>query len=215
MTLNEESNPMITKSYGFAEIAVTDPEAYKDYIARSGPAVAAAGGRFLVRGGDPRVVEGGRSAARIILVEFDAPDGADRFYQSPPYQDALPYRLRTASSHYYFLQGSGVADADRVPAASDQPRGYVFAEVYPQDLERYMEYPKLSTPIAARFGGRFIVRGGAPRVAEGDRSPQRIVIAEFPTARAAHDFYWSPEYQEALAYRQRYSTGHVYLLTGA
>jgi hypothetical protein len=47
------------KGYVYAEIEVTHPDEYRaEYMSRSGPAVAAFDGRFVVRGGAATVVEG-------------------------------------------------------------------------------------------------------------------------------------------------------------
>ena len=46
------------KGYLFAEIEITDPEIYRHYMPRVEAAVAAYGGRFIVRGGDMRVARG-------------------------------------------------------------------------------------------------------------------------------------------------------------
>ncbi len=201
------------KGYCLAEITVNDPEAYKDYMARSGPAVAAGGGRFLVRGGSPEVIEGDRKVTRVALLEFPSVEQAHSFYRGEKYQEAIPYRQRSASCHYTILTGN--APVNTTSRSEGSGKGYVYAEMHPTDMEKYMEYPKLSTPIVQKFGGTFIVRGGTPNIVEGDREPGRVVIAEFDSPARAREFYYSPEYQEALKWRQRYAVSHLYLLTGA
>jgi uncharacterized protein (DUF1330 family) len=199
--------------YCLAEITVTDPEAYKDYMARSGPAVAAAGGRFLIRGGQPEVIEGDRHVTRLVLVEFPSAEAAFGFYQGAQYREVIPYRTRAASCHYTILSGNDPANV--AGRSGGGGKGYVYAEMHPTDLEKYMEYPKLSTPIVREYGGIFIVRGGQPKIMEGDRPPGRVVIVEFASPQRAREFYHSPEYQEALKYRQRHANSHLYLLQGA
>ncbi len=198
--------------YCLAEITVHDAHAYQDYLAKSAPAVAAAGGRFLVHGGSPEVIEGDRRLTRVALLEFPSVEQAQDFYQGTAYQEAIALRQRAASCHYTILTGN-----DPENMSTHQPgfnKGYVFAEVHPTDLEKYMEYPKLSTPIVQQYGGTFIVRGGAPSIVEGDRKPGRIVITEYDSPQRARAFYYSPAYQEALKWRLRYSRSHLYLLTG-
>jgi uncharacterized protein (DUF1330 family) len=94
------------KSYCFVEIDITDPVAYSDYMKRSTPAVQMFNGRFLVRGGNPVVVEGNRNPKRVVIVEFDGEDTARRFYDSPQYQEAAKYRIRASTANYYLLEGA-------------------------------------------------------------------------------------------------------------
>ncbi len=198
--------------YCLADIAIDDPEAYQLYMARSTPAVEAAGGRFIVRGGAPEVLEGDRPVSRVALVEFPSVAQARAFYEGAPYQEALGFRQRAARCHYSLLTGNDPANtAQRRPGGG---KGYVWAEMHPTDMDKYMEYPKLSTPVVQQFGGTFIVRGGAPQVLEGDRPPGRVVIVEFDSPERARAFYHSPAYQEALKWRVRYARSYLCLLTG-
>ncbi|GGG39729.1 hypothetical protein GCM10010964_29120 [Caldovatus sediminis] len=95
------------------------------------------------------------------------------------------------------------------------PKGYIFAEIEVTDPATYEQYRPLAAAAIAAHGGRYLVRGGEPRALEGDRSPKRVVVLEFDSPEQAEAFYRSPQYQEALAIRQRSSKGHLYLLTGA
>ncbi|HLT28022.1 MAG TPA: DUF1330 domain-containing protein [Zeimonas sp.] len=78
---------------------------------------------------------------------------------------------------------------------------YVIADVKVSDPERYKEYMALSPAAIEAAGGRFLVRGGAHEVLEGDWRPTRMVMAEFPDMAAARAFYDSARYREARAKR--------------
>jgi uncharacterized protein (DUF1330 family) len=78
---------------------------------------------------------------------------------------------------------------------------YIIAQINVTDPQKYQEYAKLAGPAGAKYGGRFLVRGGAKTELEGNIPYQRIVINEFPSVEAAKRFYHSPEYQEARAKR--------------
>ena len=67
---------------------VTDTAALAAYAQLAGPALTAAGGRFLVRGVPAAVKEQGE-AMRTVLIEFDSLDAALSAYNSPAYQEAL------------------------------------------------------------------------------------------------------------------------------
>ena len=94
------------KGYLFAEIAITDPETYQQYMPLAAAAIAAFGGRFLIRGGDADVVEGGREVKRTVLVEFESIERAREFYHSPQYQAAAEVRQRASTGHVYLLTGA-------------------------------------------------------------------------------------------------------------
>ena len=68
----------------------------------TGPLAAASiaefGGRYAVRGGDPKVLEGDGPPPRSVLLEFDSPERAMEWYNSPQYQAALQIRLRSAKT---------------------------------------------------------------------------------------------------------------------
>jgi uncharacterized protein (DUF1330 family) len=67
---------------------VRDLEALAGYARLAGPALHAAGGRFLARGLPARVYEGGLEQ-RIVLIEFDSVAQAIAAHDSPGYQQAL------------------------------------------------------------------------------------------------------------------------------
>ena len=74
---------------------------------------------------------------------------------------------------------------------------YIIAQINVTDPAKYQEYAKLAGPATLKYGGRFVVRGGAKSVLEGEVPYQRIVVTEFPDVEAAKRFYASPEYQAA------------------
>jgi len=98
------------KGYFFAEIEITDPEIYRHYMPLAEAAVAAYGGRYIVRGGDMRVLEGNRPVRRAVILEFDSPQQAEAFYRSPQYQEALALRLQSSTGHAYLLTGNNTSE---------------------------------------------------------------------------------------------------------
>ncbi len=78
---------------------------------------------------------------------------------------------------------------------------YMIVEVETTDEALMAEYRKHTPGLVAKFGGKFIVRGGKTREIEGGWSPQRLVVLEFPDYAAAERFYDSPEYKPVLDMR--------------
>jgi uncharacterized protein (DUF1330 family) len=92
---------------------------------------------------------------------------------------------------------------------------YIIADIQVTDPVAYDDYRPLAAASIARFGGRFIVRGGKVDLLEGEPQPERIVVIEFPDADTARRWYQSEEYQAALKIRQAASRGRVLLVEGA
>ena len=80
---------------------------------------------------------------------------------------------------------------------------YVISEVEMLDETQGRRYRELAAGSIARHGGRYLVRGAAPVVAEGNwPASVRIVIVEFPSMERLRAWYASADYAEALAVRQ-------------
>lgn len=77
---------------------------------------------------------------------------------------------------------------------------YWIGHVTVTDPTAYEVYRRANAAAFAKYGARFLVRGGAQDVVEGTMRPRTVVI-EFPDLTAAQDCYHSPEYQSAKALR--------------
>ncbi len=80
---------------------------------------------------------------------------------------------------------------------------YVIVEMTVTDPVAIEDYRKLAGAAVARYGGRFIVRGGRTEAFDGDWHPQRIIVLEFPSLEGARKWHASPEYQAACEIRDR------------
>ena len=92
---------------------------------------------------------------------------------------------------------------------------YVIADTHITDQKTYEEYKRRVAPLIAKFGGRFLVRGGKHTVLEGTWRPHRLVVIEFPTMDALDRWYHSPEYAPVLALRQPAATVQLVAVEGA
>jgi uncharacterized protein (DUF1330 family) len=91
---------------------------------------------------------------------------------------------------------------------------YIVVEVDVRDAVRYEDYKRLVPPTLEAYGGRFVVRGGASETLEGDWSPGRVVIVEFPSADKAREWWGSDEYAPAKALRQATADTRMILVEG-
>jgi uncharacterized protein (DUF1330 family) len=80
---------------------------------------------------------------------------------------------------------------------------YLIADVEILDSAGYEDYRRQVTATITAFGGRYLVRGGAHTVLEGDWSPKRCVILEFPNMAQLEAWYDSPAYVPLRAIRER------------
>lgn len=91
---------------------------------------------------------------------------------------------------------------------------YVVNDMEITDPVVFERYRALSPATVALYGGRFLARGGATQVLEGDWSPRRLVILEFPSAEQARAWIDSPEYAPARALRQASARSNLILTEG-
>ena len=92
-------------AYVIVETDINDPEQYEQYKAASPGAVAAGGGRFVVRGGELAVLEGDWNPSRLVILEFPDLEAAKRFYDSPEYEEAKRLREGAASLNMVAVEG--------------------------------------------------------------------------------------------------------------
>lgn len=91
---------------------------------------------------------------------------------------------------------------------------YVIANIEVTNAERYPEYVKLAGSTPARYGGRYLVRGGWAVVKEGDAPVHRLVILEFPSMEQALTWYDSDEYRAARELRHAYARSQITFVEG-
>jgi len=91
---------------------------------------------------------------------------------------------------------------------------YVIADVTVTDPPAMEEYRKQVPATVAKYGGRFLVRGGAHQTVEGDWKPARLVVIEFPSLADARRWYDSEEYRGPKALRMRAGRTSVVIVDG-
>jgi uncharacterized protein (DUF1330 family) len=98
---------MMPKAYWIAVYrSISKPDAVAEYAKLAGPAIAAAGGRFLARGLPAKVYENGVKE-RTVLIEFDSVDKALAAHDSAAYQAALKALGNGADREIRIMEGLG------------------------------------------------------------------------------------------------------------
>jgi uncharacterized protein (DUF1330 family) len=91
---------------------------------------------------------------------------------------------------------------------------YVIVDIVVIDQKMYDEYKLLSPAIVAAYGGKYLARGGKTEVLEGDWTPNRLVILEFPSFEQANSWFNSPEYAHPKEMRQLSTRTNMVVLEG-
>jgi len=91
---------------------------------------------------------------------------------------------------------------------------YVIFDVEIRDPNRYQDFMKKVKPALDEVGARYLARGGAHKVYEGDWTPRRIVLLEFPSVAAWESFYYGPVYQGVKAIRDECSSARLVSVEG-
>ena len=91
---------------------------------------------------------------------------------------------------------------------------YVINDMQVTDPGMLEEYKAISPATVARYGGKFLARGGVCEMLEGDWMPKRLVILEFPDLQAARSWLDSAEYAPARRLRQLASKSNLVVIEG-
>ena len=187
------------KGYWLPQIDVSNMDGYKAYMAATPPAHEKYQGVALVRGGRGELVEG-HMRARCVIREFPDYAAALACYRSDEYQRARLLRLPHSQCDFVIAEGCD----DPQPAAAASPaarKGYWIVHLDVTNADAYKAYSPALLSHLAKFGTRFLVRGGAREVPEG-KVRGRTAVVEFPSFDAAMACYRSADYVPIKKLRQ-------------
>jgi uncharacterized protein (DUF1330 family) len=91
---------------------------------------------------------------------------------------------------------------------------YIYVNIEVTDPAGFEAYRAKVSDTIARFGGRYLARGGAGERLEGDLPARRQVLLEFPDMAALKAWYGSDDYRPLLELRKATSTGEVMAFEG-
>ena len=93
-------------AYLISEVEVLDETQGLRYRELEAASIARHGGRYLVRGADPQVVEGDWPAGRrVVVVEFPTMNRLKAWYASADYAEALAIRRTALDRRLLFVDG--------------------------------------------------------------------------------------------------------------
>ena len=90
---------MTAPAYIIVAMNISDPERYKEYMAKAPACVKAFGGEYLARGGRHETMEGEWQPHRVAMLKFPSYEQAKAFYDDGPYREVR--KLREGASEYF------------------------------------------------------------------------------------------------------------------
>ncbi len=87
------------------DVEIRDLARYQDFMNQVKPALAAAGAKYLARGGEHRIYEGDWIPRRIVILEFPSIEAWEGFYNGPVYQGLKIVRDECSSARLVAVQG--------------------------------------------------------------------------------------------------------------
>ena len=92
-------------AYVIFDVEIRDMDRYQEFIQAVKPAVDAAGGRYLARGGGHTVYEGDWRPRRIVILEFPSVQAFESFYNGPVYRGLKAIRDACSSARLVSVEG--------------------------------------------------------------------------------------------------------------
>ena len=92
--------------------------------------------------------------------------------------------------------------------------GFAFFNLEVTNPEDYKEYVEKVKPIAEKFGGDYIIRGGTNQIIEGTWQYSRTVVIKFPSYEKALEWYHSEDYKPIKDIRLKNSEGLNIIVKG-
>lgn len=93
-------------------------------------------------------------------------------------------------------------------------KAYLVLDLTVNDIGAFGAYIAAIPAFITRHAGRYIVQGAQPTAIEGDWTPERMVIIEFPARDNANAFLRDPEIQDLFKIRHETTTSRLVLVDG-
>jgi uncharacterized protein (DUF1330 family) len=94
------------KAYVIAAETVNDERTFGEYREKVRDTITSFGGQFIVRGGNPTILQGEWPHPRLVIVEFPSRAAAEGWYNSPEYQKVISLRLNSSVGNVIIVDGT-------------------------------------------------------------------------------------------------------------
>ena len=95
----------MSAGYVIAQLKITNPENYKEYVEKVVTTVQKFGGEYLVRAGEFKVIDGEWKYPRTVLIKFPTYEKALEWYDSEEYKPVKPIRLANSVANGIIIKG--------------------------------------------------------------------------------------------------------------
>ncbi len=92
-------------AYVIVNVATVDPTQYETYKEIAQQTVAQYGGRYVVRGGAMKILEGSWQPTRIVVLTFESFERALQWWNSPEYAPAKALRQKISETDLLVVDG--------------------------------------------------------------------------------------------------------------
>jgi len=107
----------------------------------------------------------------------------------------------------------GAVAIDRLHAQAKAP-GYIITEVEIIDQAKFNEFAPKAAASLAKFGGKYLIRGGRSAALEGGEPPKRIVVTVFDSMEKAEAYRKSPDWIALEPLRKQAAKGRAFVVEG-
>ena len=91
--------------YVIADMNITNPEQFAEFIEVTPATVQQYGGKYLIRGGSFAVAQGDWTPGRLVVIEFAGMDQARAWFDSPEFERPKEIQARSSNSNFVFVEG--------------------------------------------------------------------------------------------------------------
>jgi uncharacterized protein (DUF1330 family) len=93
------------KAFIVAAETIKDQSMFSEYRKAVPATLEAFGGKFIVRGGNLKLLEGDWPDPRLVIIEFPSREAAEGWYRSPEYQEIIGLRLGSSIGNLIIVEG--------------------------------------------------------------------------------------------------------------
>ena len=100
----------------YVNINIKDFNKYREsgYIENTGLTVGLYGGRYLVRGGDCKIIEGSPQLNRVVMIQFPSIEKFEKWYESEEYAPWRKIRHKLAESELFVLEALSKEESESI-----------------------------------------------------------------------------------------------------